>query len=89
MKLAIFTEDRYGLGFIKATVDRLIAEKRIQKVEFVKTYTPSLIKKCHNVRKVKPVIRDRILIIIDKENTYNYDEDKDCLLYTSPSPRDS
>jgi len=77
MKLAIFTEDRYGLGFIKATVDRLIAEKRIQKVEFVKTYTPSLIKKCHNVRKVKPVIRDRILIIIDKENTYNYDEDKE------------
>ncbi len=79
MKVAIFTEDRYGLGFIKAVVNRLIAEKRIQKVEFVRTYTPSLIKKCHNVRKVKSVVRevDRVLIIIDKENTYNYDENKD------------
>jgi hypothetical protein len=79
MKVAIFTEDKYGLGFIKATVNRLITEKRVQKVEFVKTYTPSLIKKCHNVRKVKSVIRevDRVLIIIDKENTYNYDENKD------------
>ncbi len=79
MKVAIFTEDRYGLGFIKAVVNRLIAEKRIQKVEFVRTYTPSLIKKCHNVRKVKSVVRevDKVLIIIDKENIYNYDEDKD------------
>ncbi len=63
MNVVIFTEDRYGLGFIKAIVNRLAAEKRVQKVEFVKTYTPSLIKKCHNVRKVKSVVRevDRVI----------------------------
>jgi len=80
LKVAIYTEDTYGLSFIKNVINRLISEGSIStKIQFVKTYTPSLIKKCHNVRKVKSVIRevDRVLIIIDKENIYDYDENKE------------
>lgn len=77
LKIAIYTEDTYGLGFIKNVINRLISEGFVStKIEFVKTYTPALIKKCHNVRKVRSVIRevDRILIIIDKENIDEFDE---------------
>ncbi|MDI3498954.1 hypothetical protein [Archaeoglobus sp.] len=79
MKVAIFTEDKYGSGFIKAIINRLVKEKIVPAVEFASTYTPKHIKKCHNVSKVKSVVRDvdRVLIIIDKENNYEYDENRD------------
>ncbi len=50
-----------------------------RKIEFVRIHTPSLIKKCHNVSKVKAVVReaDKILIIIDKENAEKYDENRE------------
>ncbi|RLE85522.1 MAG: hypothetical protein DRJ41_01035, partial [Thermoprotei archaeon] len=54
--------------------------KLARKIVFPKTYSPSLIRKCHNVgRKVKPVLRevDRVIIIIDKENINTYSEEKD------------
>ena len=80
MKVAIFTEDTYAPKFIKNVINRLISEGFIStKIEFAKLHTPSLIKKCHNVRKVLSVIRDvdRVLILIDKENSDEYDEDRD------------
>ncbi len=80
MKVAIFTEDTYAPKFIKNVINRLISEGFIStKIEFAKLHTPSLIKKCHNVRKVLSVVRDvdRILILIDKENSDEYDEDRD------------
>jgi|GEM_PF-1371329 hypothetical protein len=80
LKVAIYTEDTYGLGFIKNVINRLISEGFIStKIQFAKTYTPALIKKCHNVRKVCSVVRDvdRVLIVIDKESVDNYDEYED------------
>ena len=80
MKIAIFTEDRYGIGFLKKVVNRLISEGYLkEKIEFAKPHTPSLIKKCHNVSKVKAVVRevDKVLIVIDKENVSEYDEDRE------------
>lgn len=80
LKIAIYIEDTYGPGFIRKVINHLIKEGYIKNRRFkYRKETPALIEKCHNVRKVKPVIRevDRILIIIDKENTYNYDEDKE------------
>ncbi len=77
MRVVIFTEDRYGKGFLKKVVNRLISEVYLKKkIEFAKPYTPSLIKKCHNVRKVKTVVKevDKVLIVIDKENVSKYDE---------------
>ncbi len=77
MKVVIFTEDRYGRGFLKKVVNRLISEGYLKrKIEFIKPHTSLLIKKCHNVRKVKSVIRevDKVLIVIDKENVNKYNE---------------
>lgn len=80
MRIAIYTEDRYGIGFLKKVVNRLISEGHVgRKIKFAKTHTPSLIKKCHNVGKVKTIVRDvdRVLIVIDKENTGKYDENRE------------
>lgn len=79
MKVAIFTEDTYGIKFLKEIINKLIREGYLKgNIEFVRSYTPSLIKKCHNVGiKVKSVIRevDRVIVVIDKENVYNYNEE--------------
>jgi len=80
MKIAIFTEDRYGIGFLKKVVNKLISEGYLnRRIEFAKPHTPSLIKKCHNVRKVKTVVRevDKVLIVIDKEKVDEYDENRE------------
>ncbi len=82
LKIAIFVEDKYGPGFIRKVIDRLIEDGKIKNRRFkYHRNSPALIKKCNEskFRKVKSVIRevDRVLIIIDKENTYNYDENKD------------
>ena len=76
MKVAIFTEDRYGIGFVKGVIVRLKNEGFIKNIVFARTYTPALIKKCHNVRKVKSVVKDvdKVIIIVDKENESEYDE---------------
>ena len=88
MIIAVFTEDRYGPGFIRKVIGRLISEEYVKEnIEFARLgnfvrmgKNPALIKKCHNVgRKVKAVVKDvdRVLIVIDKEDTYNYDEDRE------------
>ena len=80
MKIAIYTEDKYGIKFLKKVVNRLISEGYIyEKIEYQKLYEPAHIRKCHNVKKVKAVIRevDRVLIVIDKENSDSYDENKE------------
>jgi len=77
MKVAIFTEDRYGIGFLKKVIERLKREKYIQSFEYVKAYMPAQIEKCHNVKKIKSVLKeaDRIVVVIDKENEREYDEE--------------
>ncbi len=80
MKIAIYTEDKYGIKFLKKVINRLISEEYIyEEIEYQKLYEPAHIKKCHNVRKVKAVIRevDRVLIVIDKENSDSYDENRE------------
>ena len=80
MKVAIYTEDTYGPQFIKKIIHRLESEGLIEKAQFVRTHTPSLIEKCHNVgSKIKSILGevDRVIIIIDKENLREYDEDKE------------
>jgi hypothetical protein len=88
MIIAVFTEDRYGPGFIKKVINRLISEEYVKEnIEFAKLgnfvrmgKNPALIKKCHNVgKKVKAIIKDvdRVLIVIDKEDSYNYDENRE------------
>lgn len=82
LKIAIFVEDKYGPGFIRKVIDRLIEDGKIKNRRFeYQRNSPALIKKCNEskFRKVKSVVRevDKVLIIIDKENIYNYDEDKD------------
>ena len=83
MKIAVFTEDKYCPRFIRKVVNRLISEGYIiGNIEFARSHTSALIRKCNNVsvsRKVKAVIRDvdRIIIVIDKENTYDYDENRE------------
>ncbi len=77
LRIAIFTEDKYAPRFIKNIINYLILKNLIPtKIKFFTSYTPALIKKFHNVRKVSSVVRDvdRILIIIDKEK---YDENKE------------
>ena len=79
MKVAIFTEDKYAPPFLKELIHKLEKEGFINKIEFVRKYTPSLIEKCHNVgSKVRAIVREvnRVIIVIDKENP-NYDEDKE------------
>ena len=80
MKIAIYTEDRYGPQFIKNIIHRLQDEGFIENIQFARTHTPSLIEKCHNVgNKIKSIIRDvdRVIIVIDKENIREYDENKE------------
>ena len=83
MKIAVFMEDKFGPGFIKKVINRLISEDYISRnIEFARSYTSALIKKCNYVsvgRKVKSVIRDvdRVVLVIDKENSYTYDENKE------------
>ena len=88
MIVAVFMEDRYGPGFIRKVINRLISEEYVKEnIEFAKLgnfvrmgKNPALIKKCHNVgRKVKAVVKDvdRVLLVIDKEDTYNYDENRE------------
>jgi len=75
MKVAICTEDTYGPGFLRGLISKMRREGYISKD--LKVVKIALIKKCHNVRnKVLAVIRevDRVLILIDKENEYEYDE---------------
>jgi len=80
MKIAIFTEDEYGIDFLRSIIKRLREEGYVKShIESVKTYTPSQIRKCHRKfgKKVKSVVRDadRIIIVIDKENDIKYDEE--------------
>jgi len=74
MKVAIYTEDTYGPDFLRRLINKMRKERYISKD--LKVVKIALIKKCHNVRKVLAVIRevDRVLILIDKENEYEYDE---------------
>jgi hypothetical protein len=81
LKIAIYTEDTYGPAFIRKVINRLIKDGKIKNRKFeYQRNSPALIKKCNEskFRKVRSVIKevDRVLIIIDKEKTYNYDENK-------------